>query len=222
MKIMKQGQIKSKERVAKCGEVFTAEREVKAMCDLVANECERIDSRFLEPACGNGNFLAEILARKLAVVKKKYRKSSIDYEKNSLLAVSSLYGVDIMQDNAEECRERLYNIWFAEYKKVCKNNLNDDVCSSIKAILKMNIVCGNALSLKEVDENGNDIDKPIVFSEWAFISGTSLQKKDYEFADLVSDNKTSKQNSLLNQQDDDNGKFLGQIVLDYRRVRCDE
>ena len=217
---MGQGQIKSKDRVAKRGEVFTAEREVKAMCDL-ANECERIDSRFLEPACGNGNFLAEILARKLSVVRKKYKKSTVDYEKNSLLAVSSLYGVDIMQDNAEECRQRLYGIWLDEYKKVCKNNVNEDVCASIKSILKLNIICGNALSLKEVDENGNDTEKPIIFSEWAFISGASLQKKDYEFADLVADEKTSKQNGLSNQQNDDNGKFLGQMVLDYRKVRCD-
>ena len=81
------------------GEVFTAEREVKAMCDLVKQETERIDSRFLEPACGTGNFLTEILARKLAVVKSEYGRSPIEYEKYSLLAVSSLYGVDIMADN---------------------------------------------------------------------------------------------------------------------------
>ena len=85
-------QIKSRQRVADHGEVYTAEREVKAMCDLVSDECSRIDSRFLEPACGDGNFLAEILCRKLAVVKKKYKKSVIDYEKNTLLAVSSIYG----------------------------------------------------------------------------------------------------------------------------------
>lgn len=92
-------QIKSRQRVADHGEVYTAEREVKAMCDLVSDECNRIDSRFLEPACGDGNFLAEILCRKLAAVKKKYKKSVIDYEKNSLLAVSSIYGVDILADN---------------------------------------------------------------------------------------------------------------------------
>ena len=92
-------QIKSRKRVVDHGEVFTNEREVKAMCDLVNDETQRIDSRFLEPACGDGNFLAEILDRKLAVVKKKYRRSVMDFEKNSLLAVSSLYGVDIMMDN---------------------------------------------------------------------------------------------------------------------------
>ena len=104
-------QVKSKERVADRGEVFTAEREVKAMCDLVKDETERIDSRFLEPACGDGNFLAEILRRKLAVVKNKYRKSTYDYEMYSVLAVTSIYGVDIMLDNVQDCRERLFKIW---------------------------------------------------------------------------------------------------------------
>ena len=96
---MKGEQIKSRSRVKAHGEVFTAEREVKAMCDLVREETERVDSRFLEPACGDGNFLAEILTRKLAVVKKKYGKSFSDYEKNAVLAVSSLYGVDILADS---------------------------------------------------------------------------------------------------------------------------
>lgn len=101
-----QQQIKSRQRVTEHGEVFTAEREVKAMCDLVKQETERIDSRFLEPACGTGNFLTEILARKLSVVKSEYSRSPLEYEKYSLLAVSSLYGVDIMADNVETCRER--------------------------------------------------------------------------------------------------------------------
>ena len=91
----KKQQIKSKERIRNHGEVFTAEREVKAMCDLVKDETNRIDSRFLEPACGDGNFLAEILTRKLAIVRKKYAKSHLDYEKNAVLAASSIYVVDI-------------------------------------------------------------------------------------------------------------------------------
>lgn len=104
------------------GEVFTAEREVKAMCDLVKQETARIDSRFLEPACGTGNFLTEILARKLSVVKSEYGRSPLEYEKYSLLAVSSLYGVDIMADNVETCRERLFKQWDKQYRAVCKKN----------------------------------------------------------------------------------------------------
>jgi type I restriction-modification system DNA methylase subunit len=108
-------QVKSKQRVADHGEVFTAEREVKAMCDLVSDECQNIYSRFLEPACGDGNFLSEILSRKLAVVKKKYRRSPLDYEKNAILALSSVYGVDILLDNAIACRERLFALWDRYY-----------------------------------------------------------------------------------------------------------
>lgn len=118
-------QVKSKQRVADHGEVFTADREVQAMCDLVKQETERIDSRFLEPACGEGNFLAEILKRKLAIVKKKYRRSAYDWERNSLLALGSMYGVDIMLDNAIACRQRLYDIWEKEYKAVCKKECKD-------------------------------------------------------------------------------------------------
>lgn len=107
-------QVKSKQRVADHGEVFTAEREVEAMCDLVKQETERIDSRFLEPACGDGNFLSVILKRKLTVVTKKYRRSAYDWERNSLLALGSMYGVDIMLDNVLACQERLFEIWNKE------------------------------------------------------------------------------------------------------------
>ena len=106
-KIMQKQQTKSRQRVRDHGEVFTNEREVKAMCDLVKDETERIDSRFLEPACGDGNFLAEILTRKLEIVKRKYKKSSLDYEKNAVLAASSIYGVDILIDNVIACREKI-------------------------------------------------------------------------------------------------------------------
>ena len=101
-------QIKSKERVAERGEVFTSEREVNAMLDLVKDECIRPDSRFLEPACGDGNFLSAILKRKLAEISRKYKKSPRDYEKQAIIVISSLYGIDIMQDNVEVCRERLF------------------------------------------------------------------------------------------------------------------
>ena len=107
---MPEKQVKSKQRVADHGEVFTNEREVKAMCDLVKQETERIDSRFLEPACGEGAFLTEILRRKLAVVKNKYGKSPFDYERYAVLAITSIYGVDILEDNTEICRQKLFEI----------------------------------------------------------------------------------------------------------------
>lgn len=184
-------QIKSKARVVEHGEVFTAEREVHDMLDLVKHEAEKMDSRFLEPACGDGNFLSEILKRKLEIAKKKYGKSPFDFGKNSLLAVCSIYGIDIQMDNVIECRERLYRIWEKEYESVCKKECNDDTRRSIRFILERNILCGNSLSLMCVNENGEDTDIPIVFSEWAFITGTQLRRKDCKFGEIVNANQAT-------------------------------
>ena len=207
-------QTKSKDRVRDYGEVFTNEREVKAMCDLVKDETERIDSRFLEPACGDGNFLAEILKRKLAVVKTKYRKSPLDYEKNAVLAATSIYGVDIMADNVEACRNRMFEIWNKEYTAVCKKDANDQTRDAVKFIFQKNIVCGNALTLKKVDKDGNELREPIVFSEWAFITGSNLQRKDYTFDELLNSDKKQ-----LTIKEDDEGTFLRQYITHYRRVQ---
>lgn len=207
-------QIKSRQRVADHGEVYTAEREVKAMCDLVSDECSRIDSRFLEPACGDGNFLAEILSRKLAAVKKKYKKSVIDYEKNALLAVSSIYGVDILADNVAACRERLFKMWRKEYKAVVKTAYSEDTEKSVRFILSKNIVCGNALTLMCVDENGIDTDTPIIFSEWAFIMGANMQRQDFTFSELL--NRDDEQ-TLLDDKTDE-GTLISRYVCNYRRL----
>ena len=217
-------QIKSRKRVVDHGEVFTNEREVKAMCDLVNDETQRIDSRFLEPACGDGNFLAEILDRKLAVVKKKYRRSTMDFEKNSLLAVSSLYGVDIMMDNVLTCRERLFKIWDKQYKAVCKKECSDDMRDSIRFILSKNIVCGNALTLHEVDENGNDTEEPILFSEWGFVTGPQLSRSEYTFDEILKQNENLKeirneQESLFDNGNNGEGKFVHRSVMNYKRLK---
>ena len=209
-------QVKSRKRVADHGEVFTAEREVKAMCDLVKPETERIDSRFLEPACGDGNFLSEILERKMAVVRKKYRRSVVDYEMNSLLAVSSLYGVDILADNVEACRQRLFDLWDKEYRSVCKKECNDNMRRAIRFILGRNIVCGNALTLMCVDENAQDTSEPIVFSEWAFVMGGQIQRKDYYFSELLNSPTENDQISLDSPSEE--GVFLQQYICDYRRL----
>lgn len=219
-------QVKSKQRVADHGEVFTADREVQAMCDLVKQETERIDSRFLEPACGDGNFLAVILKRKLAIVKKKYRRSAYDWERNSLLALGSMYGVDIMLDNAIACRQRLYEIWEKEYKAVCKKECNDDTREAARFILKRNIVCGNALSLRRVDPYGADTEEPIVFSEWTFpFNDARMQRKDYTFAELLASEEKPKkkqdaQQSLFDlDEPDEEGVFLKQYISHYRRIQ---
>ena len=229
---MEKPQIKSKERVQSRGEVFTAEREVKAMCDLVKQETERIDSRFLEPACGDGNFLAEILTRKLKVVRKKYGRSPLDYEKNAVLAATSIYGVDIMKDNVIACRARMFGIWDKEYKAVCKKECNDKTREAVKFIFSRNIVCGNALTLMCVDDNGFDTAEPIVFSEWAFITGSRIQRNDYTFAFLLAENdknpvkrtKTQVQQSFLGDAKEtgaDEGKFIKRYISHYREVQND-
>ena len=132
-------QVKSKQRVTDHGEVFTNEREVNAMLDLVKQETERIDSRFLEPACGNGNFLAEVLRRKLAVVDSRYSKSQVEWERYSVIAVSSIYGVDILEDNAQECRDRLLGIYTDWYSKVFKQVKNECI-RSVRFLLSRNIL----------------------------------------------------------------------------------
>ena len=182
-------QVKSKQRVADHGEVFTAEREVKAMCDLVADECLRIDSRFLEPACGDGNFLVEILMRKLSVVKAKYIKSAYDYERNAILALTSIYGVDILSDNVMNCRERLFKLWDSEYTSVCKKEANDETRAVARYILEKNIVCGNALSMRYVDNQQQDTDRYITFTEWTFpFNDARIKRRDFCLDVLLKEN----------------------------------
>ena len=182
-------QVKSKQRVADHGEVFTAEREVKAMCDLVADECLRIDSRFLEPACGDGNFLAEIISRKLSVVEAKYKKSKYDYERYSILALTSIYGVDILTDNVIRCRERLYDIWNTCYSKICKSECNDETRKAACYILENNIVCGNALSMMCVVEFQKDTEQYIVFPEWTFpFNDARIKRRDFRLDVLLKEN----------------------------------
>ena len=119
-------QVVSKKRVADHGEVYTSKREVNAMLDLVKNETERIESRFLEPACGTGNFLTEILDRKLAVVHSRYGKNQLEYERYALLAVSSLYGIDILEDNIKECQTRLFSSFEQRYTALCKEAVQEE------------------------------------------------------------------------------------------------
>lgn len=184
-------QIKSRERVAERGEVFTAEREVNAMLDLVKQETERIDSRFLEPACGNGNFLVEILRRKLEVINRQYKKQLSELELQTTIALSSIYGVDIMKDNVEECCQRLLDIvykWYLEVhpqQKAPSQKLSD----TWSYLLHRNILWGDALTLREpvgnkatTAEKNNA--KPITFSEWSFIRDMVI-RKDYHLAALV-------------------------------------
>lgn len=217
----KKSQIISRQRVAERGEVFTAEREVNAMLDLVANECLRPDSRFLEPACGNGNFLTAILKRKLSELRRKYKNSPYDYEKLAIVAIGSLYGVDIMRDNVEECRERLFSIWNEEYTAHCKSDASEEARQAAKFIISRNIINGNALTLMCVDAEGNDTSAPIVFSEWTLISGNQMQRSDYTMSDLLLYNDSSEGNlfALSEEQKEEGGIFLRRYITHYKKVQ---
>lgn len=173
--------IKSKKRVADHGEVFTAEREVSAMLHLIEHETERIDSRFLEPACGDGNFLAPILERKLAIVKNKYAKSQLEFERYAIVAIGSIYGVEILHDNVQHCRDRLFTVFNDVYTELYKKRCKDPCRESVRYILSRNILWGDALSLKTVAKQS----EPIVFSEWSLVSGSMVKRRDYIFAELI-------------------------------------
>ena len=228
---MAEKQVKSRQRVADHGEVFTAAREVRAMCDLVKSETERIESRFLEPACGNGNFLAEVLRRKLAVVKSRYGKNPSDYERYSVLSVTSIYGGDILADNAQECRERLFALWDEEYTAVVKSAANPQCREAVRYILQKNILCGDALTMEQSDGS------PIVFAEWSFPTGNFIKRRDYRLDVLLKENTDndaySDQLSLFADEPDGTENWMIDPVthetiprplreyqpVDYRRVQ---
>lgn len=174
-------QVVSKKRVADHGEVFTAEREVNAMLNLVQHETERIDSRFLEPACGTGNFLVPILERKLAIVKGKYAKSQLEFERYAVVAIGSIYGIDILEDNVNECRDRLFIVFDNVYTLLYKNKCKESCREAVRFILSRNMLWGDALSLKTVSKQP----APIVFSQWSPVNGSMIKRHDYIFAELI-------------------------------------
>lgn len=212
-------QTKSKQRVADHGEVFTAEREVKAMCDLVKQETERIESRFLEPACGNGNFLAEVLSRKLAVVKSRYGKSPADYEKYSVLAITSIYGVELLQDNAAECRERLFSLWDEAYTANNRQAADDQCREAVRFILKKNILCGDALTLRQADGS------PIIFAEWSLVTGNQIKRRDFALDELLNGHSEQMTLDMVGwEYDEEVQAFIPAPIrefplTDYRRVQ---
>lgn len=162
------------------------------MCDLVADECGRIESRFLEPACGEGAFLAEVLRRKLATCRKKYGQPLLrpDWERASVQAVMSLYGVELLPDNAAICRERLYKIWNGAYSEACGPDANDNCREVIKFVLSLNILCGDALTMRQ--NKGGPDDPPIIFAEWSFVGASLVKRRDFRLDKLIEANEKAK------------------------------
>jgi len=172
-------QIKSKERVSVHGEVFTNAREVKHMLDLVQQEASSIVSTFLEPACGNGNFLYAILSRKLSTVQRLYGHRHLDYTLNAIRAVSSIYGIDIQRDNVEEAKSRLFNQVFTSYINNFQAEPPEALQRATRAILGRNIQCGNTLTFQSAEG------KPLMISEWEIDEHFCITRKDYEYRAMV-------------------------------------
>src|SRR5688500_1336034 len=143
-------QVRSRERVVDHGEVYTSPREVNAMLDLVKNETERIDSRFLEPACGHGNFLEAILDRKLDVVARRYKKSQREFEAQGLLALACIYGIDKLEDNVNEARRRLFQLSLDRYSRQFRDSVDGRYLDSLRYVLERNIIHGDALTLRTI------------------------------------------------------------------------
>ena len=179
--------IKSKKRVADHGEVFTPPWMVEAMLNLVKDETERIDSRFLEPACGSGNFLVRVLQRKLATVEIKFGKSEFEKRHYALLALTCIYGIELLADNIAECRVNLLEI-FADYLNL---NESDDLYYAASYVLSQNLVLGDALTMRT--PNG----QPITFAEWGYLGKGKFQRRDFRFDVLTGSSAFSAEGSLF-------------------------
>ncbi len=181
--------VKSKQRVADHGEVFTPPWMVDAMLDLVKDETERIDSRFLEPACGSGNFINQILRRKLATVEIKYGKSDFDRQQYALLALMCIYGVELLADNITECRANVLEL-FADYLSLSET---DDLYLAASHVLSKNLVHGDALTMRSKDG------EHITFAEWGYLGKGKFQRRDFRFDVLTGSSAFTAEGSLFAQ-----------------------
>ncbi len=179
--------IKSRKRVADHGEVFTPAWLVDAMLDLVKDESERIDSRFLEPACGSGNFLVRVLQRKLAAVETRYGKSDFERRHYALLALMCIYGIELLADNIAECRANMLEI-LADYLDIAES---DHLYRAASCVLSRNLVHGDALTM--LDSAG----QPITFAEWGYLGKGKFQRRDFRFDVLTGSSAFSAEGSLF-------------------------
>lgn len=179
--------IKSKQRVADHGEVFTPPWMVEAMLDLVKDETERIDSRFLEPACGSGNFLVKVLLRKLAAVELKFGKSDFEKRHYALLALMCIYGIELLPDNIAECRANMLEI-LADYLALEES---DELYRAAYYVLSQNLVHGDALTMR------TNASQPITFAEWGYIGKGKYQRRDFRFDSLAQRSAFDSKDSLF-------------------------
>ena len=183
--------IRTKQRVADHGEVFTPAWIVEAMLNLVEEETGRIDSRFLEPACGSGNFLVQILRRKLAAVELKYGKSDFERRHYALLGLMCIYGIELLPDNIAECRANVLEI-VAEYLNLSES---DELYRAAFYVLSQNLVHGDALTMRTHDG------QPIAFAEWGYLGKGKFQRRDFRLATLAQSSALTVQRSLFGKQE---------------------
>lgn len=203
-------QIVSRERVTEHGEVYTAEREVNVMLDLVNEETQRPGSRFLEPACGNGNFMVEILRRKLAAVTARHGHSRNEWAEQAMCAVCSVYGIDILNDNVDETRRRLYGI-FAESAKATLGSVSAELERNVRYVLSRNVIWGDTLTMKTADGKG----QPIVFSEWTFTGGGNVRRRDFTLSSLLKNTPMQEANLFSDLGDE---AFIPLPIKEYKNV----
>ncbi len=183
--------VKSKQRVADHGEVFTPPWMVEAMLNLVKDETERIDARFLEPACGSGNFISRILQRKLAAVELKYGRSDFERHHYALLGLMCIYGIELLDDNVAECRANALEI-FVEYTRVSEG---DDLYRAALHVLRCNVLHGDALTMRA---RGGD---PIAFAEWGYLGKGKYQRRDFRLDVLTGSSNFSAEGSLFGKHE---------------------
>jgi hypothetical protein len=173
--VMSEELVKSRKRISDHGEVFTPSWMVEDMLSLVKDESERIDSRFLEPACGSGNFLSAVLKRKLVSVQTRYGKSDFERRHYALFSLMCIYGIELLADNVEECRSTLLSV-FSDYLNTKEQ---DAWHKAATKVLSFNILQGDALTLTTI------AGKPIEFPEWGYLGSGKFQRRDFRYDALT-------------------------------------
>jgi hypothetical protein len=178
---------RSKQRIADHGEVFTPAWMVEAMLDLVKDETQRIDSRVLESACGSGNFLVQVLRRKIAAVELRYANSEFERRQYSLLAVMCIYGIELLADNIEECRANLLEV-LSDYLNLADS---DELYRGASYVISQNIVHGDALTMRTSDGG------PLTFAEWGYLGRGKFQRRDFRLDALTLSSTFSAPDSIF-------------------------
>ena len=181
------GLTKSRQRISDHGEVFTPAWLVEDMLNLVESEMERIDARVLEPACGSGNFLVQVLRRKLAAVEQRFGKSEFERSHFGLFALMCIYGIELLDDNIAECRANLLDV----FSGLLDLSASDELHGAAAHVLAANLIQGDALTMRATAGT------PIVFPEWGYLGKGKFQRRDFRFDSLTQSSAFGKDGTLF-------------------------